>query len=73
LADRLGFSHRLAVAGVSEPQALDGRPQNAREPRGFSSGSRAALPAVMSRSPTRLVDDFNVVQSLGDFKTALLP
>jgi hypothetical protein len=32
-----------------------------------------ALPTVMSISPTRLIDDLNVVQSRGDFKTALLP
>jgi len=34
---------------------------------------RVALPAVMSISPTHLVDDPNMVQSRGDFKTALLP
>jgi hypothetical protein len=34
---------------------------------------RVALPAVMSISPTRLIDDSNMVQSRGDFKTALLP
>ena len=34
---------------------------------------RVALPTVMSISPTRLIDDPNVVQSRGDFKTALLP
>lgn len=34
---------------------------------------RAALPTVMSISPTRLIDDPNMVQSRGDFKTALLP
>jgi hypothetical protein len=34
---------------------------------------RVALPAVMSMSPTRLIDDPNMVQSRGDFKTALLP
>jgi hypothetical protein len=34
---------------------------------------RVALPAVMSISPTRLNDDSNMVQSRGDFKTALLP
>jgi hypothetical protein len=32
-----------------------------------------ALPAVMSISPTRLIDDHYMVQSRGDFKTALLP
>src|SRR6476661_445490 len=32
-----------------------------------------ALPTVMSISPTRLIDDPNMVQSRGDFKTALLP
>jgi hypothetical protein len=34
---------------------------------------RVALPAVMSISPTHLVDDPTMVQSRGDFKTALLP
>jgi hypothetical protein len=34
---------------------------------------RVALPTVMSISPTRLIDDPSVVQSRGDFKTALLP
>ena len=34
---------------------------------------RVALPTVMSISPTRLIDDPNMVQSQGDFKTALLP
>jgi hypothetical protein len=34
---------------------------------------RVALPAVTSISPTRLIDDSNMVQSRGDFKTALLP
>jgi hypothetical protein len=34
---------------------------------------RVALPAVMSTSPTRLTDGPNMVQSRGDFKTALLP
>jgi hypothetical protein len=34
---------------------------------------RIALPAVMSISPTLLIDDPNMVQSRGDFKTALLP
>jgi hypothetical protein len=34
---------------------------------------RVALPTVMSISPTRLTDDPNMVQSQGDFKTALLP
>jgi hypothetical protein len=34
---------------------------------------RVALPTVMSISPTRLVDDPNMVQSRVDFKTALLP
>src|SRR5260370_34938411 len=34
---------------------------------------RVALPTVMSISPTRLIDDPNMVQSRGDFKTALLP
>jgi hypothetical protein len=29
--------------------------------------------SVMSISPTRLIDDPNMVQSRGDFKTALLP
>jgi hypothetical protein len=33
---------------------------------------RVALPAVMSISPTRLIDHSNMVQSRGDFKTALL-
>jgi hypothetical protein len=33
---------------------------------------RVALPTVLS-SPTRLIDDPNMVQSRGDFKTALLP
>jgi hypothetical protein len=32
-----------------------------------------ALPTVMSISPTHLIDDPNMVQSRGDFKTALLP
>jgi hypothetical protein len=31
------------------------------------------LPTVMSISPTRLIDDPDMVQSRGDFKTALLP
>src|SRR5438309_3499339 len=31
---------------------------------------RVALPTVMSISPTRLIDDPNMVQSRGDFKTA---
>jgi hypothetical protein len=35
--------------------------------------ARFALPTVMSISPTRLTDGPNVVQSRGDFKTALLP
>jgi len=34
---------------------------------------RAALPTVMSISPTRLIDDPNMGQSRVDFKTALLP
>jgi hypothetical protein len=34
---------------------------------------RVALPAVTSISPTRLIDDSNMVQPRGDFKTALLP
>jgi hypothetical protein len=34
---------------------------------------RVALPTVMSISPTRLIDDPDMVQSQGDFKTALLP
>src|SRR5258706_493179 len=34
---------------------------------------RVALPTVMSISPTRLIDDPNMVQSRVDFKTALLP
>ena len=34
---------------------------------------RVALPTVMSISPTRLIDDPYMVQSRGDFKTALLP
>jgi hypothetical protein len=34
---------------------------------------RVALPTVMSTSPTRLIDDPNMVQSRVDFKTALLP
>ncbi len=34
---------------------------------------RVALPTVMSISPTRLIDHPNMVQSQGDFKTALLP
>jgi len=34
---------------------------------------RVALPTVMSTSPTRLTDGPNMVQSRGDFKTALLP
>jgi len=34
---------------------------------------RVALPTVMSISPTRPIDDPNMVQSRGDFKTALLP
>ena len=34
---------------------------------------RLVLPTVMSISPTRLIDDPNMVQSRGDFKTALLP
>jgi len=33
---------------------------------------RVALPAVVSISPTRLIDDPNMVQSRVDFKTALL-
>jgi hypothetical protein len=32
-----------------------------------------ALPTVMSISPTRLIDDPNMMQSRGGFKTALLP
>jgi hypothetical protein len=39
----------------------------------YDAPRRVALPAVMSINPTRLIDDPNVVQSLGDFKTALLP
>jgi hypothetical protein len=31
------------------------------------------LPAVMSISPTRLIDDPSMAQSRSDFKTALLP
>ena len=42
LSDRLGFSLRLAAAGVAEPQVLEGRPQNARRPPGFPSGSSVA-------------------------------
>jgi hypothetical protein len=34
---------------------------------------RVALPTVMSISPTRLIDNPNMEQSLVDFKTALLP
>jgi hypothetical protein len=34
---------------------------------------RVALPTVMSISPTRLIDNRNMVQSRIDFKTALLP
>jgi hypothetical protein len=34
---------------------------------------RVALPTVMSISPTRLIDNPNMVQSRVDFKTALLP
>jgi hypothetical protein len=34
---------------------------------------RVALPTVMSISPTRLINDPNMVPSRGDFKTALLP
>jgi hypothetical protein len=34
---------------------------------------RGASPTVMSINPTRLIDDPNMVQSQGDFKTALLP
>jgi hypothetical protein len=34
---------------------------------------RVALPTVMSISPTRLIDDPNMVPSRVDFKTALLP
>ena len=34
---------------------------------------RLVLPTVVSISPTRLIDDPNMVQSRGDFKTALLP
>ena len=34
---------------------------------------RVALPTVMSIRPTRLIDDPNMVQSRGHFKTALLP
>jgi hypothetical protein len=34
---------------------------------------RVTLPAVMSISPTHLIDNPNMVQSRGDFKTALLP
>jgi hypothetical protein len=33
---------------------------------------RAALPTVMSISPTRLIDQANMAWSRGDFKTALL-
>ena len=39
----------------------------------YDAPRRVALPAVMSISPTRLIDDPNMVQSRGDFKTALLP
>jgi hypothetical protein len=31
------------------------------------------LPTAMSISPTRLIDIADMVQSRGDFKTALLP
>jgi len=34
---------------------------------------RAALPTVMSISPTRLIDNPKMVQSRVDFKTVLLP
>lgn len=34
---------------------------------------RLALPAVMSISPTRLIDNRNMGQLRSDFKTALLP
>jgi len=33
---------------------------------------RAALPTVMSISPTRLIDDPNMMQSRANFKTAPL-
>jgi hypothetical protein len=39
----------------------------------YDAPRRVALPTVMSISPTRLIDDPNMVQSRGDFKTALLP
>jgi hypothetical protein len=35
-------------------------------------GASRCLP-VMSISPTRLIDGLNMVQSQGNFKTALLP
>jgi hypothetical protein len=35
--------------------------------------SASRYPAVTSISPTRLIDDSNMVQPRGDFKTALLP
>jgi len=34
---------------------------------------RAALPTVMSMSPTRLIDQANMAGRGGDFKTVLLP
>ena len=96
LSDLLGFSLRLAVVGVSEPQAIEGsvrakRARAARLPQRLKrcvamccdaqrrvaercdAPRRVALPTVMSISPTRLIDDPNMVQSRGDFKTALLP
>jgi hypothetical protein len=39
----------------------------------YDAPRRVALPTVMSISPTRLIDDPNMVRSRGDFKTALLP
>jgi hypothetical protein len=39
----------------------------------YDAPRRVALPTVMSISPTRLIDDQNMVQSRGGFKTALLP
>ncbi|MGY2903379.1 hypothetical protein [Bradyrhizobium sp. URHC0002] len=39
----------------------------------YDAPRRVALPAVMSISPTCLIDDTNMVPSRGDFKTALLP
>ena len=39
----------------------------------YDAPRRVALPAVMSTSPTRLIDDSNMMQSRGHFKTVVLP